>query len=461
VGARRAKHPNRHEKGGQRAALQVFARMQIDIQNLLITNPKRDRRSRHGRAAWYPYYAGFSQSFAQSILKSAALPEGSLVLDPWNGSGTTTTAAADLRLPSVGVDLNPVMLMVAKARAVDSREKPSISPLAGDIVKKARSSSTRTLGADPLARWFKEDSVRTLRAIERAVQTLLINPDVYTPAKDIHSEDVSAIAAFFYVAIFRLVRSLLASYQASNPTWMRRSRPLELLDAAKEVLLEQFQEHVRVMAAAIEDVPDVLLSAGVISPILKLGSSLSIPISNKHVDFVLSSPPYCTRIDYAVATQAELAVMSFDESSFDALRRSLIGNATVRSTDTPPDDKWGDTCISFLAAIQRHRSRASSTYYYKNHSQYFAAMYSSLQDVSRVLADRGCCVLVVQDSHYKEIHNDLPSIVVDMCRSTGLQLRRRVDIALRRTFASINPRIQPYRVERSAVESVLCFEKET
>ena len=33
-----------------------------------LPNPKRDRSSMTGRAAWFPYYAGFSTNFAQAYL---------------------------------------------------------------------------------------------------------------------------------------------------------------------------------------------------------------------------------------------------------------------------------------------------------------------------------------------------------------------------------------------------------
>ena len=38
-----------------------------------------------------------------------------MILDPWNGSGTTTYAASQLGYTSRGLDLNPVMNIVARA----------------------------------------------------------------------------------------------------------------------------------------------------------------------------------------------------------------------------------------------------------------------------------------------------------------------------------------------------------
>ena len=51
------------------------------LQKLTITNPKRDPKNVSGRAAWYPYYAGFSPVFARSFFDSLALNPGSEFFD--------------------------------------------------------------------------------------------------------------------------------------------------------------------------------------------------------------------------------------------------------------------------------------------------------------------------------------------------------------------------------------------
>ena len=44
----------------------------------------------------------------------------------------------------------------------------------------------------------------------------------------------------------------------------------------------------------------------------------------------------------------------------------------------------------------------------------------------------GRAVLVVQDSYYKDVHNDLPTITAEMAQSVGLKLQRREDFRLQR-----------------------------
>ena len=80
-----------------------------------IENPKRFVLSNKSKAGWVDYYAGYSNGFAKSILESSNLPRRAVVVDPWNGSGTTTEIASILGLKGYGFDVNPVMLIVANA----------------------------------------------------------------------------------------------------------------------------------------------------------------------------------------------------------------------------------------------------------------------------------------------------------------------------------------------------------
>ena len=68
-------------------------------------------------------------------------------------------------------------------------------------------------------------------------------------------------------------------------------------------------------------------------------------------------------------------------------------------------------------------------------------------------------VLVVQNFHYKRVHNDLPTIVSEMALVHGSKLRRRENFQLRKTLAGSHPHTKKYRKSFEATEAVLCFEK--
>jgi tRNA G10 N-methylase Trm11 len=423
--------------------------------DLEILNPKRISEAQAGRASWYPYYAGFSEKFADRLIRSARLKTTAIVSDPWNGSGTTTAAAAGAGRDAFGCDLNPVMVLAARARMLSKREKQSLVPLAAEIA--AMSAANNLAREEPLSTWFSPSAAAALRNLEKAIQKILISRDTLFRVLTADEIDrVSDLAAFFYVALFRATRGLIRRFQASNPTWLKgpASAQARLRSLPKDICAA-FQEQVKTMTDAIPNDPLTKDSEVTIT----LNSSEKIPLGDETVDFVLSSPPYCTRIDYAFATRVELAVLGHTVIEFDELRRKLIGGTTVPKEASVTNDDWGLTCTRFLERIQSHPSKASATYYFKNHVQYFKSMYDSLGEIFRTLKKKGMCVLVVGDSYYKELHNDVPKIVKEMGHSHGLIPNRTQTFRHRQTMARVNPAVRKYRTHFDATESVLCFSR--
>jgi hypothetical protein len=174
----------------------------------------------------------------------------------------------------------------------------------------------------------------------------------------------------------------------------------------------------------------------------------------------LTSPPYCTRIDYAAATRIELAVLApLTQASPDELSRQMMGSTRVPPQDIQVSSAWGSICNSFLEAVRTHPSRASSGYYYRTHLDYFDKLARSIKNISEGLKSGGQAILVAQDSHYKNVHNDLPAIIVELGEAHGLTLQRRADFRIANPMSGINPHTRTYRRRPEAVEAVLMLGK--
>jgi len=420
-----------------------------------LENPKL-RGTESFSSTWYKYYPGFSESFARSALAFAGLTEGDWVLDPWNGSGTTTATAASLGFNACGYDLNPVMVVVAKARSLDPAEYSSLKPLSVDLRHKAKKQVEIPID-DPLLTWLFPSSVTAIRSIEAAVQKLLVDERTYLSVKARGTDSISDLAAFFYVALFRALRRILVPFRTSNPTWLKQPASLQArLRPTGEAVREAFEAEVARMLPRLTGTKPCSHS----ERILSVASSEELPLGAESVKLVLASPPYCTRIDYAVATSAELSLLGFcRDSGFEELRHKLIGNTTVPRAVPMLSQDWGGACLGFLENLRKHRSKASATYYYKSHLQYFRSISTSISEVDRVLKPGGKCVLVVQDSYYKDLHNNLPVIFGEMASSRGLDLQHKWDFPLSRTMAGVNPKVNGYRASYGAIESVLVLEK--
>lgn len=433
----------------------------IDISKAQIENPKRaPENGKTHRVELFPYYPGYSASFTEELLASLELKRNSVILDPWNGCGTTTKVAASMGYAAIGCDLNPVMVLIANANQVSPLEARAIVPLAQQICKKMVSGEPLdTDFNDPLLYWLAPSSVKAIRRIEAQINRLLINSDSYMRISSLESMSlISPIAAVMYVGLFRMCRSLLHTFYGSNPTWVKKPREAANRRRPSEQQINAaYQIEIAFLSNAIANWQQASFKE-VQVPLLFKANSTALPIIDESVDLVLTSPPYCTRIDYAVATSVELALLRVSSDEFSELRRAMLGTSTVPK-QSEDGLSLGSSCETFLDSLKRHSSVASAGYYFKNHLQYFQGIHRSIAEISRTVRRGGSMVTIVQDSYYKNIHNDLPKIFSEMAEAVGMALQRRVDFATSRSMVTINSKARLHKQQRTTIESVLCFRK--
>jgi len=420
-----------------------------------FTSPKLRLGAKARSAEWYPYYAGYPTEFVSDVLRYLNLPNGSHVIDPWAGSGTTGVVGIRRGLRVSGFDLNPALVVIARARALSGNVATSLEPLAIDLLAHAPAKAIGVAATDPLTSWFQPYTARYLRGIERAAAAVLISP---TNERLLFKDPsflagVSALAAFFYVAIFRTVRHLLRHFRSSNPTWMKA--PLEQdqrVGVTRAEVRKVFLSTVHALAAQIGRNPEVVKDGAACT---EIADSRTLPLPNASADACVASPPYCTRIDYVIGALPELAILGCrDATDARSIRDAMLGTPTMCNTTPAVNSDWGTTCTQFLEYVRCHRSHASEGYYWRNYLQYFAGLYQSVQELDRVLNSAGQSVLVVQDSRYKGRRLDLGSIVIEMASSLGWAARLRHEYGCR-TIASINSGAKQYGSDGLATESVI------
>lgn len=395
-------------------------------------NPKLKSRN---KASLFKYYAGFSIDFVenaiQKTLSEKSDPKEILVLDPWNGSGTTTNTCGNLGISSIGIDRNPAMAVISKAREASEYDFTSLSIGLDDIV-------TRTSKKDPLLSWITPAGVSTLRKIEHNI-------------KKLSNDEAKSLG---YVILFNATKNLLKKYISSNPTWIKKPDPKHRIRPSLNSIITELDKcislikHQKPNDASADKKPSIIVA-----------DSRAIPIQSQTVDLIITSPPYCTRIDYAVATSIELAVLAYDQEKFQLLRNELIGSTLIEN-GVSVNSAWGRLCCETLDRIRSHPSKASNGYYIKNFLRYFDSLYESITEISRVTKLGGTCYIVVQDSYYKEIFIDLASITCDMFSTNGWALTEKTDFVSKHNKAHINTKSTKYQKNKVATESVLILRRE-
>ena len=76
---------------------------------------------------------GMRRDSFSDVLELLKIMPGQTVLDPWNGSGTTTQVAMQKGIQAYGYDINPVMVTVANAKALSNITYEALIDLANTI----------------------------------------------------------------------------------------------------------------------------------------------------------------------------------------------------------------------------------------------------------------------------------------------------------------------------------------
>jgi site-specific DNA-methyltransferase (cytosine-N4-specific) len=241
--------------------------------------------------------------------------EGELVLDPYCGSGTTLLEAALSGRHAVGLDLNPLAVLIARTK-VTPVDPEKLSWLTDTMTSKlaedgqmllmapgdndGKKSEARTIVGDA-----RLENPRFLKWFARPILTDLVRID--HQISSIADPQLRNIALVAFSDILR--RSSNAHSGYPNVMFDKkappRPRPIQPFLAS----LRRVAKMVAMLANAgsTQNMPEVLE-----------GNATSIPIDKCSVDAVVSHPPYIGSIPYAEYGTLSLLWLGIDSRELDA-----------------------------------------------------------------------------------------------------------------------------------------------
>ena len=229
----------------------------------------------------YPYYAGFSGDFVMGMLDRLLTSKKSKVLDPWNGSGTTTYSAALRGADATGCDLNPALTLVARARVANELD-----------VSRATRAWTH------IAKLEGPDDASALRHCEALYR------GVVSMNEDSGSDLGPSAKSLILCALFETLRESYNHARTRNPSWFSSKAaepPHQPFAEIKLLASECFVELIARRTAQKDKIQ--------VNPNLHTCDLSAIKAPSGHFDIVITSPPYLTRLDYVKATWPELMLL--------------------------------------------------------------------------------------------------------------------------------------------------------
>jgi len=360
---------------------------------------------------WYDYVQGFDPELAaRKIHEHVGETEGT-VLDPFCGSGTTLVSAQFLGLRSVGVDANPVMCLVSRAkttwgaplRQFEQRAAAVLADLARATQEDAESGTECGIPMKSVNKWFRPTVLREVQAARRILSSL--------SRTDRRVTDLLRLA---------YAKSMFESSQVSmcpGITFVKKPRPPLRLTLRRKLgviaadlsFLRALDLHTQPKARVEQgDARDL---RGVVEP--------------ASVDLVFTSPPYPTDIEYTRQTRAELYFLGFIEDMDDV---RAIKKAMVRgSPKNIYKDDNNERLVAGYTEIQEVSAAIDETLKGKNWGwdyarmvrEYCGDMLICLRELHRVLKPGGWALLVVGDQTCKGVMIPVTDLLLQIGRDLG------------------------------------------
>lgn len=384
-----------------------------------LTSPKRNGARQE--ADLYYYYAAFAPAFAEQKVLELDLPRGSLILDPWCGSGTALAAARRFGHHSIGCDINPVSVVLTKSRFASASDVNAVL----EVFRKAI------------------DSLADASSAERRPDVLIwslrnrlfgFGGDCSWSVDDYRS--LTPRTALLLTALFFFARHATRATRSKNPSWRKQQTRARLS-------LSEFKacyENLKMALIAFRDSASCALGHDTTEQILLINNERIAISSGPVADAVITSPPYLTRLDYGVSTGLEWRLLNGNpKADLTDWRASFTGSVLtshVVSSTFPLPRSVGD----ILSGIHRHQSKAARTYYFQFFRNYFAGIQNAVGNISDACKAGARGLFVVQDSQFKDLNIPLTALFSDILEARGWSIERIEPFSISPTFYKINSR---------------------
>lgn len=363
--------------------------------------------SKRHKSEFYRYYAGYPVEFAVWALQQIELRDGDVVLDPWNGSGTTAAACLSLGISCHGYDINPVMVHLGRARSASDQHFIEASDLIAAV--QARLSTSENILLSEIGAALREGGPTEASATSAAI-----------------------------AALFPFARNRMTAAKTKNPSWFRTGGELSEEPVNAGEFFDSWHRMLRELRAWRTQTP----TPNAADVTIELGDSRQIIGGGARFDAVITSPPYLTRLDYVQATLPEYLLVQILDRAEDmkTLRGLMIGSPLTSDRVLDQVETLPSSIKDVLCAIKGHASKASATYYYRFFASYFVDLNVSMMNIAKALRSNADACIVVQSSHYKEIEVNLADAIMTIGERFGLHHQLTCDFDSRRSISSVNSR---------------------
>jgi len=394
------------------------------------------------RHRWYYYKEGFSPNLVENAIDEYGLNGGSVILDPFNGSGTVTLTAAKRNIKSQGIEINPFTSFLAKTKALNEKQKNF------DIL------FDRTLDACIKGSISKLEGYSTFTESKKHTEKWLFNVDAlraFNGGMDLVLDNKTNAAKLIKLA---LISAVMKNCNATKDGKCLRYRKEWMANSySKDTFISSFIKKAETIR---EDISEHLLKRPQINTFDTRSSKRYSSIDN--FDLCITSPPYLNTFDYTDIYRPELFLGRFINSSKELYKLRLkTVRSHVQASWKKPDVRNIDSLL--LKNVYSKIEAKNNLLMHKHIPAMILAYFEDMGGIFKSLSIRANNFahvwMVVSTSAYANEHIPVDLILGDIATHSGWKLK---EIGVLR---EINKRMTKYSPDISKLrESVIILSKD-
>lgn len=393
------------------------------------------RRSDRAPHAWYRFVLSFPPHLVRDYLRSFNVGPSHRVLDPFCGTGTVLVECRKLGIPSVGVEVNPVLHFA-------SQTKLDWSPDPGSLVRHARLIALEArnrlagLGFDDChPRTEEPGDCVPLRCLPPEAERLLLTGSI-SPLPLHRALVLKECMQEHYDPVFSRHEMLALADVLVHSISNLHFGP-EVGISSPKVDTAVVEPWIKTVEAMADDLQALRLKAnGIESRVYRADArNLSAVLERNSIDAVITSPPYPNEKDYSRTTRLELVLLDLvhNLAELRALKKGMIRSNTRGVYKEDDDDSWSDPYpeIQRIAEQIEHRriemgkTSGFERLYSRVTKLYFGGMARHLAELRPFLRPGARLAYVVGDqASYLQVMIQTGKLLAGIANSLGYEVER-------------------------------------
>ncbi|MFH1823995.1 MAG: DNA methyltransferase [Candidatus Firestonebacteria bacterium] len=367
---------------------------EVKINNAWAFSDKTRKDTAYLTHGYHRYPAKFIPQIVSRLVEKYT-KENEIVVDPFAGCGTTLVESKVMGRHSIGVDINPVAVLITKAKitAINPLKlEKQIIDIKYKINAYNKNLKIHTSTHERIDYWFKPEEKKKLTYIFSIISKL----------KDQDIRD------YFYCGFSNILKNCSIWMQKSN-------KPTRDLKKTPSDPISIFLKQVKMMSRGNANIYNLLKTREFLNIPCKIycKDARDIPTQDNSVCLIVTSPPYVTSYEYADLHQ--LTALWFDYTKdLSDFRKRFIGTSYNVKNGVDLNSEIAESIKDQLFVKDKSTSEEVSTY--------FGEMNQVFCEIKRILKKGGKTCIVIGNTNLKGVEILNAEVFTEQLQNLGFTI---------------------------------------